>query len=409
MSILDLNSNKHLSSICALIVDDDRLIHEFVALGLDNLGIYDVLKAENGDEALRYVEEHLNTIDVIFCDLNMPHMDGLEFLRHLSNRNYAGAIILMSGEDVRILKTAANLAKAHKLKVLGSLEKPLKLDSFKDILSELKTTVDTKKVNMVQAVSENDLREALKYDQFNMVYQPKIDMQSNHVVGVEALARWQHPSKGFISPVMFIAAAEDCGLINEITDVLFMKAFEQMGRCHTKGHDLMLSINLSVDSLGRLELPEYLTSCAARFGVDLGKVMIEITESRLMHDVATSLEILSRLCLKGLSLSIDDFGTGYSTMEQLRLIPFSELKIDRSFVTNADTDTSQRAILESSIELAKKLNMQTVSEGIETQADWDLVKSLGCHIAQGYFIAKPMPAEHLSDWLVAWNRQHGLA
>jgi EAL domain-containing protein (putative c-di-GMP-specific phosphodiesterase class I) len=122
-----------------------------------------------------------------------------------------------------------------------------------------------------------------------------------------------------------------------------------------------------------------------------------------MRDVATSLEILSRLCLKGLSLSIDDFGTGYSTMETLRLVPFAELKIDRSFVTGASHDESKRAILESSIELAKKLDIKTVAEGIETDVDWQLVKSLGCDQAQGYFIAKPMGTEKLPDWLDDWN------
>lgn len=402
------SEEKELNTISAMVVDDDRLIHEFVALGLDNLGIFDVMKAVSGAEALNFLDESLNSIDVIFCDLNMPHMDGLELLRHLSNKEYNGSIILMSGEDSRILKTAATLAKAHDLQVLGYLEKPLKLETFKEILAQLQTRVKGKKTNRVDAISENDLLEALKYDQFSMVYQPKVHIQTKRIIGAEALARWKHPIKGFISPLMFISAAEECGLINELTDVLFIKAFEQAGKRHIKGNGLMLSINLSVDSLSRLELPEYLVSCAARTGVDIHKVMIEITESRLMHDVATSLEILSRLCLKGMTLSIDDFGTGYSTMEQLRLIPFSELKIDRSFVTGATDDESQYAILESSIDLAKKLNLQTVAEGIETQEDWNLVERLGCDIAQGYFIAKPMVAGRLSDWMLAWNRQHSL-
>ena len=395
--------------IQAMVVDDDRLIHEFVALGLDNLGIDNVLRAVSGEEALTFLNNPSYQIDVIFCDLNMPKMDGLELLRHIASNGFDGAIILMSGEDSRILKSATSLAEAHDLLVLGYLEKPLKLETFKEILSTLEKKVAVKHSNVVETVTEAAIKDALKFDQFFMVYQPKVDLQTNTVVGVESLARWHHPEKGFISPVMFIAAAEECGLINELTDVLFIKAFSQAGEWHKQGVDLLLSINLSVDSLDRLELPEYLVSCAAKSGVDVRRIMIEITESRLMQDVATSLEILSRLCLKGLTLSIDDFGTGYSTMEKLRLIPFAELKVDRSFVTGASNDKAQRAILESSIDLAQKLEIKTVAEGIETQEDWDLVKSLGCDLAQGYFVAKPMDATHLQEWLADWNREHGLS
>jgi EAL domain-containing protein (putative c-di-GMP-specific phosphodiesterase class I) len=336
----------------------------------------------------------------------MPKMDGLELLRHIASRDFNGAIILMSGEDSRILKSATSLAEAHDLQVLGYLEKPLKLESFKEILSTLQQKVTVKHSDVVENVAETDLKAAMQSDQFFMVYQPKVDMQTHRVVGVESLARWQHPLKGFISPMMFIKAAEDYGLINELTDLLFIKALNEAGRWSKQGIDLLVSINLSVDSLDRLELPEYLVSCAAKAGVDVRKVMIEITESRLMQDVATSLEIMSRLCLKGLSLSIDDFGTGYSTMEKLRLIPFVELKIDRSFVSGANHDDSKRAILESSIELAKKMDIKTVAEGIETEEDWELVKSLGCNLGQGYFIAKPMAAPELVQWLADWNRDH---
>jgi len=400
---------RKLENLKAMVVDDDQVIHEFVAFGLDNLGIYDVLKASSGEEALEYMNDSVYQIDIIFCDLNMPKMDGLELLRHISGKGFEGAIILMSGEDSRILKSATSLAEAHNLQVLGYLEKPLRLEKFKAILSTLEKKVAVTKNYSDEIVTESAIKDALKFDQFSMVYQPKVDLLTNQVVGVESLARWQHPSKGLISPVIFIPVAEECGVINELTDVLFIKALSQAGEWQKKGIELAISVNLSVDSLDRLELPEFLVSCAAKSGLDVSRIMIEITESRLMQDVATSLEILSRFCLKGLTLSIDDFGTGYSTMENLRLIPFAELKIDRSFVTGASNDEKQRAILESSIDLAKKLDMKTVAEGIETQEDWDLVKSLGCDIAQGYFIAKPMESKQLLEWQSNWNEVHGIA
>lgn len=401
-------AERKIKDLHALVVDDDEMIHDFVELALRNLGIENIYRAISGRDALSLLRTPV-TIDIVLCDLNMPHMDGLEFLRHLSSTGFQGSILLMSGEDARILRTASTLARAHNLDVLGYLQKPFQLDLLKETLAGLQSKVRQKTSNIVESISEFALKDAIKFDQFSMVYQPKVDLQTGRLIGVESLARWLHPEKGSISPVMFIAAAEEFGLINELTDILFIKAFEQAGSWQRQGIDITLGINLSVDSLNRLELPEYLVSCAAKSGVDINKVMIEITESRLMSDVATSLEVLSRFCLKGLSLSIDDFGTGYSTMEQLQRIPFVELKVDRSFVTGASQDASQRAILESSIELAKKLGMRTVAEGIETQEDWEMVSSLGCDIGQGYFIARPMDSMQFVDWLSDWNCQHNFA
>ena len=164
-------------------------------------------------------------------------------------------------------------------------------------------------------------------------------------------------------------------------------------------HDLNIAINLSVDSLTDLEWPDRISSLMEQSGLEPSSISFEITESRLMEHLSVALDILSRLSLKRFNLSIDDFGTGYSSMEQLQRIPFSEFKIDRAFVHGADRDTSALAILESSVLLAKKLDMKVVAEGVEDQRDWDLVARLGCDQVQGYFVSRPLPFAALLKWL----------
>ena len=169
-----------------------------------------------------------------------------------------------------------------------------------------------------------------------------------------------------------------------------------------QGLELKIAINLSVDNLDDLSLLEKLVSRTANAGIAVKNIVLEVTESRLMADIAKPLEILTRLRMKGIDLSIDDFGTGHSSLEQLKRIPFTELKIDRAFVDGAARDPATRAILESAVDLAKKLNMSIVAEGVEKREDWDLVAELGCDLVQGYFVAKPMPGDEISGWKEAW-------
>lgn len=198
--------------------------------------------------------------------------------------------------------------------------------------------------------------------------------------------------------------AEENNLIDDLTDVVYVKAMKQAKQWLDQGDKFKVAVNLSIDSLNRLDLTDFLINTAMEQGVDPSQVVIEVTESRFMEDIKGPLETLTRLRLKGALLSIDDFGTGYSSMEQLKRIPFTELKIDRAFVYRAWENKEARAILESSVSLAKSLNLMTVAEGVEDQADWDLIESLGVDIVQGYFVAKPMPAREFDDWLDMWMK-----
>ncbi|MBF0248272.1 MAG: EAL domain-containing protein, partial [Alphaproteobacteria bacterium] len=277
---------------------------------------------------------------------------------------------------------------------------PDKVKPLLDILAEERA--GKRAYGPVDALDVEELRAGIDGDELEVFYQPKVAVTDKRVVGVESLVRWRHKERGLVPPVAFIPVAEEHGLIDALTDAVYAKAAAQGGKWLAQGREIKVAVNISVDSLTRLDLPEFIVATGRENGLDPAHIVLEITGSRLMEDIKSPLEILTRLRLKGVSLSIDDFGTGHSSMEQLKRIPFTELKIDRAFVYGACRDTSARAILTSSVTLAKALGMTTVAEGVEDQDDWDLVAELGVDVVQGYFIAKPMPADEFDAWLAAW-------
>ncbi len=394
---------ENLNKFNFLIVDDDDVIVSIVESALEEIGAKNVNSVSEGEKALEHYDASLSgaATNIILLDLNMPGMDGIEFLRHIAQREFKGDIILMSGEDKAILKSAGDLARTHNLSVAAVVEKPVTLESLKQAIHNIENKqVPADKANCPAIdITEDDLREALEKDQLVMYFQPKVDVKTKKIVSVESLVRWVHPEEGLIPPDVFIPLAEQTGMIILLTNQVIAKSIAEAGRWHEQGYDIKVGFNVSVENLETLELPEYIFGQALDADVDPKKIIVEVTESRIMADLAKTYEILTRLRLKGIELSIDDFGTGYSTMEQLERIPFTELKIDKAFVTYADKKPKSRAILESSISLAKNLGLRIVAEGVERQEEWDLVKVLGVDLVQGYYISKPLSAADLLAWL----------
>jgi len=388
----------------ALVVDDDPVILHALVASLGGLKVEHVFSASSGNEALSILESNAAEMDVVFCDLNMPVMDGVEFLRHLVARDYQGAIVLLSGEDSRILNSARNLANAHSFRFVAAMEKPVIQAQLAAVLEKITNKKDAIARPPSSEFSLHELRQAIECDEFVVYYQPKIDTFNKRLLGVEALVRWQHPDKGFVMPDEFIPMAEECGLIDALTDLVFIKAFAQLKQWRKQGQGFKVSINIAAGTIGRcLNFPEQVMAHLERNDLSPDDVILEITESGVIDDLATTLDTLVRLRLKGVTLSIDDFGTGYSTFKQLQGIPFTELKIDKEFVMNGVSDPSSRAIIESSILLGQKLGMTLVAEGVESKEDWELLKKLGCHMLQGFFISRPVPADQLEKWLQQWR------
>jgi EAL domain-containing protein (putative c-di-GMP-specific phosphodiesterase class I)/CheY-like chemotaxis protein len=391
-------SESTLAGMSALVVDDEELMRDFLCMAVQKSGVGSVSSANCGSDALDQIEESHKQIDIILCDLQMPEMDGIEVIRHLANDGYGGGIVLVSGEDKRVLKTAENMASVRGLNVIGSLSKPVPVHNIIALMNKYAVSEQKTSWSMPD-VTADELDDAIRAGEIVAHYQPQIDIKTGRVKCAETLARWPHPERGMISPDIFIDMAERHDLIDALTDRIITQATVQGADWHRQGIDINVAINISMNNLRHLDFPDRLHDIVNNAGMDIKKLVIEITESQLVKDLGTCLDILTRLRLKGPTLSIDDFGTGYASMEHLKEMPFEELKIDRAFVNGACKDDTARAILESSIFLAKQLNMATVAEGVETSNDWDLVTALGCDVIQGYYIAPPMDIETFNNWI----------
>ena len=391
------------SAIRILIVDDDFFSLKLLIRMLANSGFTHVATCDDGHAALERIDNSGRHPDLILLDLNMPGMDGGEFVRHLVERSYKGGLILVSGEDERVLQVAENLVHAHRLTLLGSLRKPVAPDRLVALIGKWPPPSQGNPLRAATKVyGATELRAAIKKGELVNYYQPKVVIATGRVMGAEALVRWQHPSDGLLLPGDFVGAAEEYGLIDDLARVVLSSAFAQARLWQETGLALQLAVNVSINNLVSLEFADFISDLAATAGVAPQQVVLEVAESRIMScDLRALLEPLTRLRLKRFRLSIDDFGYGHILPEQLRNIPFDEVKIDRSFVHHVSSDGAKQAKFDASLSLARQLNMEAVAEGVEDRDDWDFLCRSGCDLAQGYLIAEPMPATDLAGWIQA--------
>jgi EAL domain-containing protein (putative c-di-GMP-specific phosphodiesterase class I)/CheY-like chemotaxis protein len=386
-----------------LVVDDKAVIRAMAGGLLNDAGVDNVAFAHDGKEAMAYLAAASPQVGLVLCDLMMPGMDGIEVVRHVAGLDHKPAFIFISGTNPSLLTTVVDMARARGLTVLGAIEKPIAADSLRALLAKLEAPRKPRAVPRTVPLTADDLVRGIERDQIVLHYQPKISLQSGRIEGFESLARWQHPDHGLVPPGQFITLAEESGAIEPLTDRVLMLGLRQCAAWNRLGLATKLSINISAYLLVDLTMPDRIAREAAAQGVDPRQIVLEITETGVFRDAADTLDILARLHMKGFALSIDDFGTGYSSMEQLRRVPFAELKIDRAFVNGAAQNAKARAILQSSAALGRNLGLSVVAEGAETQEDWDMLAALGVDVVQGYFVARPMPADAVLPWSRRWQ------
>jgi diguanylate cyclase len=244
-----------------------------------------------------------------------------------------------------------------------------------------------------------ELRRAIEHQQLVLHYQPKVDAHTRRVLGVEALVRWQHPTHGLIPPDEFIPLAERTGLITPLTHHVLDAALRQCRAWQQAGHELTVAVNISTRRLLDLALPDEVAGLIAACQVPARLLVLEITESTIMTDPTRALEVLGRLNEMGVQLAIDDFGIGYSSMAYLKSLPVHELKVDRSFVAQMTSNTSDAVIVRSTVDLGRNLGLRVVAEGVEDQTTWHELDALGCDAIQGYHVSRPVPADDLTSWL----------
>ena len=389
-------------SSSVLVVDDDPVVLMQMKQMLAGIGVAEVLTARNGVEAILLMNRRTQRLEVVVCDLNMPEMDGVEMIRRFGQSGFRGGLILMSGADEQLLTTVGKLAELQGLKVLGQIHKPATPDTMRELLRQSSVApVDRRPVASGSVMTPDAIRAGIARQEFSVWLQPKVNAVTLEPVGVEALARWRQADGSFVPPDLFIVVAERSGIIDELSGVLVANALHEGARLHAAGFPLTLSVNLSALWLDDLNLPDLMARSTQAVKLTPADIVLEVTETGVTKDLAIALDVLTRLRLKGFGLSIDDFGIGYSSFEQLGRIPFTEMKLDRSFVNRGTLDSAARAILESSMAMAQKLELTTVAEGVETAAELELMRDLGCDNVQGYLIAKPMPIDELVVWLRA--------
>jgi EAL domain-containing protein (putative c-di-GMP-specific phosphodiesterase class I)/CheY-like chemotaxis protein len=381
------------------IIDDEQQIAELLG---ETVSLSGFIPNIYTDARVFFEENKYSDDSIIILDLNMPEMDGIEVIRELSKHESKASLILMSGYDVGVLHSAEKLAFAYELEVMTSINKPIQLDKLITVLVNHRKTLGDSKPLPEQNVfipTEEELSAAIDADQLVLHYQPQIDVQSGETVAAEALVRWMHPEHGMLFPDCFIPLAEQSELMGKLTSKVLDIAIARVSLQDSLGCKLPLSVNVSATNISSLGLPEELKDKIKTFKLDHSLLTIEITESALMGELVTSLDILTRIRMKGFGLSIDDFGTGFSSLSQLHRVPFNELKVDKSFVMEMDKDPEAKSIVKTCIMLGHELNMCIVAEGVESETTLIMLKEMGCDIAQGYFISRPLSEENFHIWL----------
>lgn len=388
----------------ALVVDDDEFVRKVLQTQLTGLGITRVVTAGDGGQAREILRAN-GPFDFMICDLRMPRVDGLELMRDIADIQSDLGVILVSSVDQRLLSAARALADSRNVNVLGILQKPVTLVAIRTLLDEWMKSraAAVEESGAKRKIRAEDLAAAMSHDEIDIFVQPQIDVNTRQLVGVEALARWFSPDLGEVGPSDFIPLAEESGLIDAMTELIFRKSMKTSVEWRNQGLSTRIAVNITAQNLKRLDLMERLTEMRRTAGAEDCLVQLEITESGQIGDLPTALDVLSRFRLHSFELALDDFGTGYSTLTNLKNIPFNELKMDSSFVSVAEHDADARRIIRSSVKLAHGLGLKVVAEGVETEAVWDIVKVLGCDIVQGYLIARPMPTHEMVVWAAAYT------
>jgi EAL domain-containing protein (putative c-di-GMP-specific phosphodiesterase class I)/CheY-like chemotaxis protein len=390
-----------LSELKFLAVEDHEFQRGMLLKMLARLGATQVSTAADGYAALEIVMSPGAAIDIIISDLDMPGMDGLEFMRHVGQAHIPVSIILASAMESVLLDSVETMTRAYGVKILGVIQKPITPEKLAALIKLHLPAQANPNLTQTDALSFTieEIVQGIRNDEFEPFFQPKVELASGRIKGAEALARWRHPQKGIVAPYAFVGPLEDHRLIDKLTWLILSKSVDFCCEWRTKsGLDVSVSVNVSGKSLADVNFADRVTELVKRRNLDCRNIILEVTESAATTDIGHSLETLSRLRMKGFGLSIDDYGTGYSSLQQLARIAFTEIKLDQSFIKSAATQKAARIILESTIDMAKKLGIVTVAEGIETEQDWDLLLELGCDLAQGYLIAKPIEASEFLTW-----------
>ena len=373
---------------------------------LAGLGAQRIIDVPDGHAALRSFEAGIDAaIDIGLLDLALPGMDGLELIRRLAEAKCRAGIIIVGAHSSELLFSVETMARAYGIDLLGSMAKPVTRPKLEALLAHyLPPAPAGASVAQEPVFSFAEVGLGLQARQFEPYFQPMIELATGQVKGLESFARWLHPQHGVLGPAAFIGALESNHRVDFLDWSMIEKSVAACRHLHDKSIPVSISINVAPFTLGQPSFMAQIDACLARHRMLADYITFEMPESAVLSTDPHFLERLLRLRMQGFGLAIDDYGTGRSNLQLLARIPFTELKIDRSFVDGASKKRVLGTVLGTCLGLARSLDRRSVAVGVETREDWDFLQGLGCTYAQGYYIAKPMALDAFPAWLADWRQ-----
>ncbi|MBB3122278.1 EAL domain-containing response regulator [Pseudoduganella violacea] len=386
-----------------LVAEGEPVQRELLAGMLRHMGAVRVSTVADGQTALNMLEGSEPPIDIALLDLALPGMDGLELIRRLSDADSAAGLIVVGSQSSDLLFCVETMALAYGVNLLGALGKPLSSTRLQPLIANYTTPVATAKPVNLPSFSFADVGRGLQAREFDPFFQPKIELETGQLKGLEMFARWRHPQHGVLGPAAFVGVLEENRRIDFLDWSMIEKSVAACRALHDQNIPISFSVNVDPTTLAHPQFIPQMTACLERHRILADYITFEITESAVLSTNAHFLERLLRLRMLGFGLAIDDYGTARSNLQLLAAIPFSELKIDRSFVDGASRKRAIGTVLKSCLGLARSLDRHSCAVGVETRQDWDFLQGLGCTYAQGFYIASPMPVEEIPGWLADWR------
>lgn len=394
-----------IASMHFLVAEGEPVQRELLVGMLRHLGAQHITSASDGLSTLRLLEIGLQPpVNIVLMDLSLPGMDGLEVIRRLAEADCRAGIIVVGAHSADVLFSVETMAEAYGVDMLGSSPKPIasaRLEELCANYAEPSAAPEPEPEHPEFTFAE--VGRGLQAREFDPFFQPKIELETGAVKGLEMFARWRHPQYGVLGPSAFVPVLESVRRIDFLDWSMIEKSVAACRLLHDKGIPISFSINVDPSTLSHPQFIAQITACLERHRILPDYITFEITESSVLTTNPHFLERLLRLRMLGFGLAIDDYGTGRSNLQLLAAIPFSELKIDRSFVDGASRKRAISTVLKSYLGLARSLSRQACAVGVETKRDWDFLQELGCTYAQGYYIASPMPLEDIPGWLDDWK------
>ncbi|MBD9634540.1 EAL domain-containing protein [Pseudomonas sp. PDM19] len=389
-----------MTDLRVLVLEDHPFQKALAVIALLKAGVTNVIEASEGEEALRKLRV-FGCADIVICDLRMPGMDGLAFLREAFDGRLVGSVILSSDADASLRQGVISMIDCLGLTFLGDLGKPFNLDRLRLLINRYESLRNSKSSpsNLDTIPQIEDVQRGLDNGEFIAYYQPKIDLRTQKIAGAEVLARWNHPERGLLSPGEFLPAVESF----ELLDRLFWNMFEQglnfQKKLNLDGDTLELAFNLDASQLHSKQLPDILRDFLNSYEVSASGLIFEVTEVGMLEAPTNSLENLARLRMMGCGLAMDDFGAGYSSLARLCELPFNQIKLDNTFIRNLEHRPQNRAIIRSVIALAKEMDISLVVEGVEKLEQANDLRRMGGTLAQGYFFSRPVPEADMRKFI----------